>query len=113
MSELPLNTLYSMGFRNAFNMASDFTAHVIDWAFFHDFFHNNILREAFLRLSRFASNVLDGGLVDGTLVLGSGRFIRGISNALKQIQSGYVRNYALTLFLGVGALVVYFVFMVG
>ena len=113
MSELPLNTLYSMGFRNAFNMASDFTAHVIDWAFFHDFFHNNILREAFLRLSRFASNVLDGGLVDGTLVLGSGRFIRGISNALKQIQSGYVRNYALTLFLGVVALVVYFVFMVG
>lgn len=113
MSILPLNTFYSMGIRKYFNVVSDFCAHVIDWAFYHDFLHNNIIREAFLRLSRFASNVLDGGLVDGTLVLGSGRFIRGVSNAFKQIQSGYVRNYALTLFLGVVSLIVYFVFMVG
>ena len=113
MSGLPLNTLYSMGFRDGFNRAADFFAHTVDWAFYHDFVHNNILRDGFVRLARFASNVLDGGLVDGFLVLGSGRFIRGISNALKQIQSGYVRNYALTLFLGVVALVVYFVFMVG
>ncbi|HFC11829.1 MAG TPA: hypothetical protein ENJ56_03215, partial [Anaerolineae bacterium] len=112
MAMLPLNTLYMKVFRNGFNRFADFAAHTLDWKVWHDGFHEGILRRAFIAVANFLNDVVDRKVVDGGMVLGTGRFIRGASNVLKQIQSGYVRNYALSLFLGVVALIVYFVFLV-
>ena len=111
MSILPLNHLYMKILRNGFNRFADFAGHTLDWDIWHDGFHNGILRRGFLAISSFLSDIFDRNVVDGGMVLGAGRFVQYISNALKQIQSGYVRNYALSLFLGVVALLVYFVFM--
>ena len=113
MSTLPINTLVMQGFVPAFNRFADWLAHTVDWAFWHDFFHERVIRDPFIGLARFTSNVLDSNVLDNGLVLGLGRLVRGTSGALRQIQTGYVRNYALTLFLGVVALLAYFLFFAG
>ncbi len=111
MSILPINYLYMKILRPAFNRFAAFAAYKVDWDFWHDWFHNNILRRGFYAVSDFLSNVFDREVIDGGMVLGTGRMIEYISNAFKQIQSGLIRNYALSLFIGVVALLVYFVFM--
>lgn len=113
MARLPLNTFVMQGLVPIFNRFADWLAHTVDWAFWHDFFHERLIRDPFIGLSRFTSNILDANVLDNGLVLGVGRLVRGVSGALRQIQTGYVRNYALTLFLGVVALLAYFLFFAG
>jgi len=45
------------------------------------------------------------------MVNGSGRFVQFGSSVLKRIQTGYVQNYALSILIGVGAIIVYFLYM--
>lgn len=113
LSVLPVDSLVMKGLVPLFNRVADWLAHRLDWAFWHDWFHDRVIRDSFVAISRFASNILDNGLVDNGLVLGTGRLIQGLSGALRQIQTGYVRNYALSLFLGVVALLAYFIFFAG
>ena len=105
---LPLNTAVMRGIVPAFNRVADFAAHAIDGAFWHDFVHNNIIRDAFVGWSR-AIDAIDKHGLDGFLVLGSARAARWAAGILRRTQTGYVRNYALTVVLGVIALLAYFV----
>jgi len=52
----------------------------------------------------------DVRVVDG-MVNGSGRFVEFGSSVLKRIQTGYVQNYALSILVGIGAIIGYFLFM--
>lgn len=110
MAKLPINSLYMKGLMPLFNRIADFAAFKIDWNFYHDAFHDTVLRKGFTRFGMWLGS-FDSRGVDGGLVLGMARLIRGISGAFQQLQTGYVRNYALSLFIGVVALIVYFVIM--
>ena len=110
MQELPLNSLYMKVFIPIFDWVSWFLGIVIDWDFYHDFVHENLIRGPYIALANFTSKGLDRGLLDGGIVLGVGKLLRGLSGVYKNFQSGYVRNYALGLFLGVVGLVLYFIF---
>lgn len=110
MQRLPLDTLAMKGIVPQFNRFANFAGYTVDWEFWHNWFHERVIRGSFLALAGFTSRVLDVGFVDGVLVLGTGRLIRGVADALRQVQTGYVRNYALGLFLGVVALVAFFIF---
>lgn len=81
----------------------------IDWDFWHDYVHNNIIRDTFLSVADVLSTAVDPDGVDG-IVNGVGKMISGFSGQLRKIQTGNVGNYALSLFVGVVALVVYFIF---
>jgi NADH-quinone oxidoreductase subunit L len=61
----------------------------------------------FKALSQFLATPLDLGIIDGA-VNGLGRLIEWCSSQLRQVQTGYVRNYALSVLLGVVAIVAYF-----
>ena len=72
----------------------------------YDFlFVNPIKRGSGLLWTFFDVKVVDG------LVNGSGRFVQWGSSVLKRIQTGHVQNYALSILVGVGAIMVYFLFM--
>lgn len=107
---LPLNTLYMRGIVPLFNRIADWLAHAVDWAFWHDFVHDRLIRDFFVGFARFTSDVLDMQGVDG-MVNGSGYLARGLAAIMRLSQTGYARNYALSVFLGTVALLAYFLFM--
>jgi NADH-quinone oxidoreductase subunit L len=51
------------------------------------------------RFATFCASVVDRRLVDG-IVTGTGRAVAGVAEVLRKVQTGYVRNYAATFFLG-------------
>lgn len=110
MSVLPLDTLFVKGFvERVFNPFSDWLAEKFDWAFWHDFFHDRIIRDTFVAAAEFLRDVLDPKGVDG-VVNGAASTARRLADVLRLTQTGNVGNYALSLFLGVVAVVAYFVF---
>jgi NADH-quinone oxidoreductase subunit L len=94
----------------AFNRLASWLADTIDWRFWHDFVHNNIIRDFFVGFAGFASNILDANGIDG-IVNGAGKVAQGLANIIRQSQTGYARNYALSVFLGAVALLAYFLLM--
>jgi len=55
------------------------------------------------RLAAFAATVVDTRVIDGA-VNGIASLVRGTGGALRRVQSGYVRNYALAIAVGIVAL---------
>jgi NADH-quinone oxidoreductase subunit L len=106
-SVLPLNTLVMGYIVPAFNRLAVWLAETVDWVFWHDFVHNNIIRDFFVGFARFASEILDANGVDG-IVNGAGKVAKGLANIIRQSQTGFARNYALSVFLGAVALLAYF-----
>jgi NADH-quinone oxidoreductase subunit L len=51
---------------------------------------------------------VDAGLIDGA-VNGTGRLVRGLGGALRTAQTGSIRAYAASLFLGVVLVLAYLV----
>ena len=107
---LPIDRLYMNGWvKRVFLPAGDI-ADKIDWDFWHDFVHNNLIRDTFTTSAEFFANVLDPKGVDG-MVNGVAKTVRNFANGLRTSQTGNVGNYALGLFLGVTIVVAYFIFM--
>jgi len=88
---------------------ADKLAFTVDWQFWHDFVHDDVLAEPFKTTATFLANPIDLGLVDG-IANGLARLIQSGSGELRKVQTGYVRNYALSILLGVAAIVAWFVF---
>ena len=107
MSVLPFDTLYMKGVVPVFNRVALFAGITVDWDFWHNWFHEDVIRAGYFRLTR-ALNFFDGYGVDG-LVNGTGRFTRALSGSLRRLQSGFVRNYALGVLLGVVVVLLIFV----
>jgi NADH-quinone oxidoreductase subunit L len=110
-SILPLDTLYMKGVIPLFNKLADWLAFTIDWKLWHDFFHDRVIRDGFAGIARFTTNIVDAKGIDGLLVNGSGRLAAWTAERLRLLQSGYVSHYAVSVFLGVVLLVLYFVLM--
>jgi NADH-quinone oxidoreductase subunit L len=51
------------------------------------------------RFAQFCASILDRNVVDA-VVNGTGRFVAGMAESLRKVQTGYVRSYAATFFLG-------------
>jgi NADH-quinone oxidoreductase subunit L len=105
---LPLNTLYMRVFIPIFNGLARFLAEKLDWDWWHNVFHDEIIRNGFVTIAEVSNRGIDDKIIDG-LVNGSGRFSTWFADRIRASQTGYVRNYALGVFLGVVALVLYFI----
>ena len=111
-SVLPLNSLYMKGFVPLFNRFSVWLADKVDWAFWHDFVHDRVIRDIFVTGAEFSANVLDAQGVDG-VVNGAGKTTQRLARGLRLTQTGYARTYALAVLLGAVGLLVYFLLMAG
>jgi NADH-quinone oxidoreductase subunit L len=49
---------------------------------------------------------VDAGIIDGTIVKGLGGGVGRLSALIRRLQTGYVRNYALGMLIGVVVLVI-------
>lgn len=101
--------LYGAVFVKPYNKLADFLAMTLDGKFWHDFVHDNIITQSFNGWASILSKPIDEGIVDGA-VNGVGRLVSASSQRLRRTQTGYVRNYALGVALGVVALLVYIAF---
>ncbi|MDY7034310.1 MAG: NADH-quinone oxidoreductase subunit L [Thermodesulfobacteriota bacterium] len=87
-------------FRGLYNLLSN------KW--FVDEIYDFLFVNPIKRGSGFLWRFFDAKVVDG-MVNGSGGLVRWGSSVLKRIQTGYVQNYALSILIGVGAILFYLV----
>jgi NADH-quinone oxidoreductase subunit L len=107
---LPLETFYMKTVVPAFNWIADKAAFTVDWDFWHDFVHDNLIRDMFVSFANFLANVFDKHGVDGT-VNGIGSVTKGLASALRKTQTGIARSYALGIFFGAILLLAYFLWV--
>lgn len=91
---------------------SGFLADKLDWEFWHDFFHDKILAGGFNRITHALSGPVDLGFIDAIAnFLGDG--FKELAAEMRKIQSGYFRNYALSIFIGVVLIIGYLILRKG
>ena len=77
-----------------------FLADQLDWQFWHDWFHDSVVARGFQAFTRFLAEPIDLGIVDKvSYLLAEGT--KWFSSSLSKLQTGFVRNYALSVFAGV------------
>lgn len=87
---------------------SKFLAEKVDWEFWHDFVHDRILVAGYNGLTRILAGPIDLGIIDGVAnFLGDG--FKELAAQMRKIQSGFVRNYALSIFIGVICIIGYLI----
>jgi NADH-quinone oxidoreductase subunit L len=77
------------------------------WGF--DWLYQRAIIRPYREVSAFLGNVFDQQGIDGVLVEGPGRLVQALSEELRHLQSGYIRNYALVFLFGVIIVLGYFV----
>jgi NADH-quinone oxidoreductase subunit L len=107
-----VDELYGYIIIKPYQWLSKFLADKIDWAFWHDFFHDRILVRSFNGITRFLSGPVDLGLIDGIAnFLGDG--FKELATQTRKLQTGFVRNYALSIFIGVIFIIGYLILRLG
>jgi NADH-quinone oxidoreductase subunit L len=86
-----------------------FMADVIDWRFWHDWFHDTVLARSFRGLTHWLAMGFDLPVIDGA-ANGLADLVKGISTRLRVLQTGFVRNYALSFFVGLLLVLSYILF---
>ena len=96
--------IYSALIEQPFNRLARFLADRVDWDFLHNYFHDSIIKRGFDRVGQLLSQPFDLGIVDGA-VNGVGWLVQRAAQWMRGMQTGYVRLYAVALFIGVIAVV--------
>ncbi|HYO88162.1 MAG TPA: proton-conducting transporter membrane subunit [Candidatus Limnocylindrales bacterium] len=91
---------YDRVFVNPFRWMAAWLSDELDGRFLHDWVHNTVFYKGFNAVGRFLAHDVDVKVVDGA-VNGVGRLTRWGAGELRKSQTGYVRIYAISLFLGV------------
>jgi NADH-quinone oxidoreductase subunit L len=88
---------------------SRFLADVIDWRFWHDWFHEKVIAGTYNWLSNiFLNRYADQKGIDA-FFNGLGEFTKNLSVAVRKVQNGFVRSYALAVLLGVVTILGYLI----
>jgi NADH-quinone oxidoreductase subunit L len=103
-----IDELYWAVIVNPYIRISRFLAEVVDWRFWHDWFHDKVIVGGYTGISWLLAKPIDQGLIDGASY-GLSNLTRGFADLLRRTQTGFVRNYALTVFLGVVVIVGYLI----
>jgi NADH-quinone oxidoreductase subunit L len=80
---------------------SRFLADVVDWRFWHDWFHDVVIAGTYNWLSNIAlDRYADQRGIDAFFD-GWGKLTKNLSASMRRVQNGFVRSYALSVLLGV------------
>jgi NADH-quinone oxidoreductase subunit L len=105
-----VDELYHAIIVTPFVKISQFLADVIDWRFWHDWFHETAIAGTYNWLSNIALNrYADQQGIDAA-ANGLGNVTQWLSATLRKIQNGFVRSYALSVLLGVVLIIGYLIF---
>src|SRR5580658_9388542 len=73
-----------------------------------DDFYDAVIGRPGQAMARFAATVVDGRVIDGA-VNGAAAAVKSVGSQVRRAQSGYVRNYALGIALGLAAIIAFIV----
>ncbi len=104
-----VDELYSALIIRPFEALCRFAAFTLDWDLWHDKFHDIVLAGGFRALAEFTAGAVDKGIVD-RFFDGLAGLVRLTAGALRRVQTGYVRNYALAVLVGVLGILSFFLF---
>ncbi len=82
-----------------FRDAAYWLADRVDWAFWHEFVHNRLLRDPFNAATAVLAGPVDKGFIDRAFD-GVAHAIRRVAQRMRRVQVGYVRTYALGVLFG-------------
>jgi NADH-quinone oxidoreductase subunit L len=80
---------------------SRFLADVIDWRFWHDWVHDTVIVGSYNWISSIGLNRYADQRGIDAIANGLGDWTKNFSSALRRVQNGFVRSYALSVLLGV------------
>jgi len=103
-----VDELYQAVILTPYEKLAKFLSVTIDWNFWHDWFHEKGIRDNFKRLARFLADPVDLGIID-KISWALARMAQGSAGWLSKLQTGFVRNYALAVFVGVVAILGYLI----
>jgi NADH-quinone oxidoreductase subunit L len=104
-----VDELYHAIIVTPFVKISQFLADVVDWRFWHDWFHETVIAGTYNWLSNIALNrYADQRGIDAA-ANGLATVTQWLSVTLRKIQNGFVRSYALSVLLGVVLIVGYLI----
>ncbi len=95
-----VDELYQTIIIKPYTAIAAFIADKVDWDFWHDFFHDKVLLGAYNGLTWLLSKPIDTHVIDG-FANGLAEGTQELAQTVRRIQTGYVRNYALSVFAGV------------
>ncbi|MGC8855700.1 MAG: NADH-quinone oxidoreductase subunit L [Anaerolineae bacterium] len=105
-----VDEIYWVLFVDRYVDVARFLADTIDWRFWHDWFHERLIAGTYNWLTNVALNQwADQRFIDA-LANGLGTLTQKFSAALRKLQNGYVRSYALSVLLGVVLILGYLLF---
>ncbi len=85
---------------NPYVSLAHFLADVVDWRFWHDWLHDTVIVGGYNRLTQGLSIQIDLGVIDA-IANKLGDSVKRAAAKWRVIETGYVRNYALSFFIGV------------
>jgi len=104
-----IDEIYGLLILRPYQAACRFLAETVDWRFWHDWFHDSLIWRGFDRLAGALGGPVDLRVIDGLANWLANATVR-LAGSLRHLQTGYVRNYALSVFLGVIAILGYLIF---
>jgi NADH-quinone oxidoreductase subunit L len=96
-----IDELYQFLFITPFVKISQFLADVIDWRFWHDWFHEKVIAGTYNWVSFIGLNEYADQKGIDAVANGLGTWTQNFSATLRKVQNGFVRSYALSVLLGV------------
>ena len=104
-----VDELYQAIIITPFVKSSQFLADVIDWKFWHDWFHETVIAGTYNWVSHIALNRYADQRGIDAFANGLATVTQWLSATLRKIQNGFVRSYALSVLLGVVLIVGYLI----
>lgn len=92
---------YQAAIIKPFKKLSYFLADVVDWRFWHDWFHEKVIAGTYIWLSNIALNKYADQRGIDAFANGLGTVTKNLSASMRRVQNGFVRSYALSVLLGV------------
>jgi len=103
-----VDEIYQTLILNPYKAIAQITAELIDWDIWHNWLHDTVIAGTFKFVAQVTAIDIDLGIIDG-IANGLASGTKSISNGLRRLQTGYVRNYALSVFVGVIVIVGYLI----
>jgi NADH-quinone oxidoreductase subunit L len=94
-----VDELYWSVILNPYVSLARFLADSVDWRFWHDWFHDSVIAAGYNAFSKIMSIRIDLGIIDAAANK-TADLVKLAAEKSRRIETGYVRNYALSIFIG-------------
>lgn len=104
-----VDEIYHVLLVRPYDWLAAFLADVVDWRFLHDWLHDTVITRSFTASTKWLAESMDLKFIDAAFN-GLATLTGKLAGGLGRLQTGYVRNYALSVIVGVVLVLTYLLF---